>query len=270
MDPAFLTVTEQSALIAAGALDPLAQTERYLSRIAALDGALRCYVTLARESARAEAAAAQARASAGARRSALDGIAIALKDNIDAAGRVPAADAPAVRRLRDAGAVILGKLNMEEAALGGVTDNPHFGRTENPHRPGFTAGGSSGGSAAAVAGGLCAAALGTDTGGSVRIPAAYCGIVGLKPTRDLIPLEGVVLLSRRLDHVGLLTRSVGDAALLLAALGDPAPPARAQPPAAPPAPRLAVLTNFAREAVEPGVAAAFSAALRLLRQAGAA
>src|SRR5579871_293462 len=122
MDPAFLTVTEQSALIAAGALDPLAQTERYLSRIAALDGALRCYVTLARESARAEAAAAQARASAGARRSALDGIAIALKDNIDAAGlpssngfggapwRVPAADAPAVRRLRDAGAVILGKL----------------------------------------------------------------------------------------------------------------------------------------------------------------
>ena len=125
---------------------------------------------------------------------------------------VPAVDAEVIRRLRAAGAVILGKLNMQEGALGAVNDNPHHGRTTNPFRDGYTPGGSSGGSGAAVAAGLCAAALGTDTGGSVRIPAAYCGVVGLKPSFGLVSTRGVVPLSLRLDHVGPLTRTVADAA----------------------------------------------------------
>ncbi len=158
---------------------------------------------------------------------------MAIKDNIDVAGvptsngfggppyRIPDTDSEVVRRLRAAGAIILGKLNMHEGALGSTSDNPHFGRVINPHRDGYSPGGSSGGSGAAVAAGLCCAALGTDTGGSVRIPAAWCGIVGLKPSYGLVSMRGVVPLSYRLDHVGPLTRTVEDAAVMLNALaGD--------------------------------------------------
>ena len=131
-------------------------------------------------------------------------------------GVVAAADAPAVARLRAAGMTLLGKARMDEAACGATGDNPHHGRTENPRAPGHSPGGSSGGCAAAIAAGLCDGAIGTDTLGSVRIPAAYCGVVGLKPTRGLISTEGVVPLSWTLDHVGLLGANVEVVGELLA------------------------------------------------------
>jgi aspartyl-tRNA(Asn)/glutamyl-tRNA(Gln) amidotransferase subunit A len=175
--------------------------------------------------------------------------------------------------------VILGKHNMQEGALGAVNDNPHRGRTSNPFREGYTPGGSSGGSAAAVAAGLCAAALGSDTGGSVRIPAAYCGHVGLKPSYGRLSTRGVVPLSLRLDHLGPLARTVNDAALLLAALaGYDAdwPYARhyPAPELSPPAPslnglRVGILANLQQTTIEPSVEAAWQRAIAVLSAAGA-
>jgi aspartyl-tRNA(Asn)/glutamyl-tRNA(Gln) amidotransferase subunit A len=150
---------------------------------------------------------------------------IAIKDLVDMAGvpttfasragspKHPSADAPVIRSLEQAGAIILGKTNLLEYAYGAV--HPDFGQTNNPHDPKRTSGGSSGGSAAAVGAGFCYAALGTDTGGSIRIPAAYCGVVGLKPSFGLVDVTGVQALSWSLDHVGPLARSCIDAALLL-------------------------------------------------------
>lgn len=132
--------------------------------------------------------------------------------------RIAAADAFCVARLRAAGADVIGTVNMEEAALGAVTNNPHFGKTQNPHRAGFTPGGSSGGSAAALAAGFVRAALGTDTMGSCRIPAAYCGVVGFKPSFGRISMAGVEPLSRRLDHVGILANNVADVLTVFAVL----------------------------------------------------
>jgi aspartyl-tRNA(Asn)/glutamyl-tRNA(Gln) amidotransferase subunit A len=137
--------------------------------------------------------------------------------------RVPGADAEVVRRLKAAGAVILGLTNLHEGALGATTDNAAFGQTQNPHRIGFTAGGSSGGSGAAVAAGLCAAALGTDTLGSIRIPASFCGISGLKPGFGRVPTGGLMHLVERLDCIGPMARSVADCAALFEVLADPAP-----------------------------------------------
>ncbi|HEY9092580.1 amidase [Parasphingorhabdus sp.] len=150
----------------------------------------------------------------------LEGVTIGVKANIAVAGlpwtsgieafrdRIAERDAESVKRLRDAGAVIIGSLNMEEAALGAKTDNPFYGQTHNPHRIGYTPGGSSGGSGAAVAAGLCDAALGTDTMGSVRIPAAYCGVYGLKPTRGAVSQDGLELVDAWLDSIGPLARSL--------------------------------------------------------------
>ncbi|MEW4467806.1 amidase [Parasphingorhabdus sp. JC815] len=150
----------------------------------------------------------------------LEGMTIGVKANIAVAGlpwtsgveayrdRIAKRDAETVKRLRDAGAAIIGSLNMEEAALGAKTDNPFFGATHNPHRIGYTPGGSSGGSGAAVAAGLCDAALGTDTMGSVRIPAAYCGVYGLKPTRGSVSQDGLELVDSWLDSIGPLARSL--------------------------------------------------------------
>jgi len=159
----------------------------------------------------------------------LDGIPIALKDNFDVAGwptraglpgrREPVEhDAHVVQRLRASGAVLVGRTNMDEGALGTVTDNPHFGATHNPHRHGYTAGGSSGGAAAAVAAGLAVVAIGSDSLGSIRIPASYCGVYALKPTHGEISARGVVPAARRLDAVGLLARGVDDLTVLLQVL----------------------------------------------------
>ena len=159
----------------------------------------------------------------------LDGVPIALKDNFDIAGwptraglpgpGVPAThDSHVVARLRASGAVLIGKTNMDEGALGAITRNPHYGATHHPHRHGHTAGGSSGGAAAAVAAGLAVAAIGSDSLGSVRIPASYCGVFALKPTQGEISARGMTPAARRLDTVGLLARGVDDLTVLLQVL----------------------------------------------------
>ena len=290
-DLAFLSIARLTGLIDQGALDPVALARLYLDRAEGVGRPLNAFVLLCRDTALAEAAAAAQRARARRRLGPLDGVPIAIKDNIDVAGvptsngfggapwRVPMQDAEVVRRLRAAGAVILGKLNMHEGALGATNDNPHLGRAINPHRAGFTPGGSSGGSGVAVAAGLCAAALGTDTGGSVRLPAAYCGVVGLKPSYGLVSTRGVVPLSYRLDHVGPLARTVEDAALMLHAMAglDPDCPesrAGAPPPAVAASAsldgvRLGVLRNVDDDPPEPAVAASFRAACARLGRLGA-
>lgn len=230
MQTRFATAGALAAAYAEGQCDPETVTAACLEAIAAENPHLNAVTAVDDAGAQAAARASAARWRAGAACGPLDGAPVAVKDNIDVAGlpttagfaalrgRVAERDAEAVARLRAGGAVVLGKLNMEEGALGAVTDNPHFGRTENPHRPGFTPGGSSGGSGAAVAAGFCALALGTDTLGSVRIPAAYCGVYALKATRGRISGRGQVPLSWTLDHIGPLARSVSDLAAALQVL----------------------------------------------------
>ena len=182
-------------------------------------------------------------------------------------------DAFCVARLREAGMVIVGTANMEEAALGAVNDNPHFGRTENPHRHGFTAGGSSGGSAAAVAAGMARAALGTDTMGSCRIPAAYCGVVGFKPSFGRISVRGVEPLSRRLDHVGVIANTVADVRVV-ASIVSVFDVACADSCVFSPISktstwrRLAVLNQAARGTLTADVRSAYEHAIATLKQAG--
>ena len=208
-------------------LSPVELTRECLSRIERINPVLNAFITVTGDSALAEARRAEQEIRSGKWRGPLHGIPIALKDLIDTAGvrttaasalflnRVPNRDADVVRRLREAGAVFLGKNNLHEFAYGGSSMISHFGPARNPWNPERITGGSSGGSAAAVAAELCYAAIGTDTAGSIREPAAYCGVVGLKPTYGLVSAEGVVPLSWSLDHVGPLTSSVADAAVVL-------------------------------------------------------
>jgi aspartyl-tRNA(Asn)/glutamyl-tRNA(Gln) amidotransferase subunit A len=287
-----IDVTAAARLLAEGRVSAFELTRAYLGRIDRLEGTLNSFVTVMADQALAAASAADARAARGERRGPLDGIPLALKDNIDVAGvpttnglaarrhAVAPHDAHVVARLRAAGAVIVGKLNMHEIALGGTTDNPHLGRSANPHRPDCTPGGSSGGSGAAVAARLCAAALGTDTLGSVRLPAAYCGVSGLKPTPGLVSTRGVCPLSFRLDHVGPLARSVRDLGLLLEAVAgyDPdcaeSEPARGAPTSAVPDEPdvrglvLGRLRNVDTVPMEPDIRDAWDRALALLETLG--
>ncbi|WP_203074545.1 amidase [Falsiroseomonas ponticola] len=255
-----------------------------LARIAAEDGAIGSFWQVDRDGALAATPAG---------RGPLDGVAIGIKDNVDVAGlrttagiaafrhRLADRDAPVVRRLREAGLVILGKLAMHEGALGATTDTPGFGRCMNPLRPGYTPGGSSGGSGAAVAAGFVPLAVGTDTMGSVRLPAAYCGVIGLKPTSGLVGRSGVVALSPRLDHVGILAASIEGAALGLEAMaGDdpddpdsrPTPPGWRALPAAPADPRglrIGLPEPVLAAPMEPAIRAAWEQAQARLREAGA-
>ncbi len=214
----------------------------------------------------------------------LDGIPLAVKGNFDIAGwptraGLPGRDAPAehdahvVARLRAAGALLLGKTNMDEGALGAVTHNAHTGATHNPHRQGWTAGGSSGGAAAAVAAGLAVAAIGSDSLGSVRIPASYCGVFALKPTHGEISTRGLVPAARRLDAVGLLARCVDDLTVLLQMLAgydadDPRSRHRrvafSPPDWEPGRLRTGVLTGLDTIGVDAEVAAVFAQALEKL------
>jgi len=211
-------------------------TRQCLTRIERRDSALNAFITVMGESALEEARAADVALARGEWRGPLHGIPVALKDLIDTAGvkttaasalykdRAPGADAEVVRRLRTAGAIILGKNNLHEFAYGGSSLVSHFGEVRNPRDETRIAGGSSGGSAAAVVAGMALAAIGTDTAGSIREPAALCGCVGLKPTYGRVSARGVIPLSASLDHVGPLTASVEDAAIVLQAIAgyDPA------------------------------------------------
>ena len=195
-------------------------TQAQLDRITSENPHLRAFIRVDAEDAHAAARACDARRAAGERLSPLDGLTVAVKDNLAVQGKVWTAgiagrcdliadsDAGAVAQLRAAGAVLIGGANMEEAALGAVTDNPAFGRCMNPLGEGLTPGGSSGGSAAAVAAGLADLALGTDTMGSVRVPAAYCGIAGIKPTFGAIGRRGLAMLAPSLDTIGPMAREV--------------------------------------------------------------
>ena len=226
-DLAYLTIAEASARIAARTLTPRELTEAAFARIDETDPRVRAYVRLMRDSAAQEAEAATLRAAEGRRLGPLDGIPIAVKDIFDTANvvtaagtgsfrdRVPTTDATSVRLLREAGAVLLGKTNTHELALGGTTYNVHYGPTHNPWDLDRVPGGSSGGSGAALAAGEALGALGSDTGGSIRGPAAFCSITGLKPTYGLVGRGGVVPLSFTLDHVGPMARSAEDCALML-------------------------------------------------------
>ena len=229
-DPTALSIADAQRLIRAGTLSPLELVEAYLERIGRFDDRLNAFVTVTGDRAAARASELEAELARGQWRGPLHGIPIALKDNIDTAGvlttaasavyadRVPDEDAEVVTRLEAAGAVIVGKLNMHEFAYGGTSAFTHTGPVRNPWDVDRIPGGSSGGSGAAVAARLCAGALGTDTGGSVRIPAAHCGIAGLKPTYGLASIRGIIPLSVSLDHVGPMCRTVADTALLLQAL----------------------------------------------------
>ena len=226
----YATVEELAPLLAKKKISPVELAELFLGRIETYGPRLNAFITVTAELALAEARVAEREIFRGRYRSALHGIPVALKDNIWTRGVrttvgttilrdfVPTEDAEVVRKLRRAGAVLMGKTNLHEFAFGVTGENPHFGATRNPWDITRISGGSSSGSAAALAAGLCTAALGTDTGGSIRVPAALCGIVGLKPTFGRISRYGVVPLVLRFDHVGLLTRSVGDTGLLLEAL----------------------------------------------------
>jgi aspartyl-tRNA(Asn)/glutamyl-tRNA(Gln) amidotransferase subunit A len=192
---------------------------------------LNAFITVTDESALADARVADDELGAGLRRGPLHGVPVGIKDLIATQGTrttagsrilkdwVPRRDAPVVWMLRTAGAVLAGKTNTHEFAFGTTNDNPHYGATKNPWNPALTTGGSSGGSAAATAAGVVPVALGTDTAGSIRIPAALCGAVGLKPTYGLIPARGVVPLSTTLDTVGPIGRTVGDVARMMEGLG---------------------------------------------------
>ena len=224
----FSSIAEIGALYRSGQLSPLELTRQCLARIEALNPTLNAFITVTAQQALLEAQQAEQELRAGHDKGPLHGIPIALKDLIDTAGirttcasriredNVPQQDAPLVTRLRAAGAISLGKTNLAEFALG--IAHPDYGQVNNPYDAGRTAGASSGGSAAAVAAGMCFAAVGSDTGGSIRIPASYCGVAGLKPTYGLVDANGVFPLSWSLDHVGPLARTSADAALLLEGL----------------------------------------------------
>jgi aspartyl-tRNA(Asn)/glutamyl-tRNA(Gln) amidotransferase subunit A len=225
-----LSILEAATLIRSGSLSPVDLTLAYLERIADLNDSVNAYITVTAGLALEQAELLAADLEAGRWRGPLHGIPIALKDNIDTAGirttaasalfadRVPSEDAEVYRRLKAAGAILLGKLNLHEFAYGGSSAITHYGPVHNPWNLDYIPGGSSGGSAAAVAARLCAAALGTDTLASIRLPAAYCGVVGLKATHGLASIRGIVPVSESLDHVGPLARSVGDAAVVMAAI----------------------------------------------------
>jgi amidase len=232
----FMTITELARRLAATEISPVEVTRAMLERIDRLDGRYRAYATRMDESALAEAYDAEREIMAGRNRGPLHGVPVAVKDLCFTSGVrtmggckvlsdfVPDSDATVVARLRAAGAVILGKLNLTEGAMGGY--HTDFAIPLNPWDAGRWTGSSSSGSGVAVAAGLCFAALGSDTGGSIRFPAACCGTVGLKPTWGRVSRHGVLALAESMDHVGPLTRSVADAGIVLEAIAgmDPSDP----------------------------------------------
>lgn len=284
--PYALSLAEASRLIGSGELTPLELTESVLARIDSLEPHVNAFATVTAELALQQAQDATREIRGGARRGPLHGIPIGIKDLIDTAGtatasgsraragRIPDRDAAVASALREAGAVMVGKTHTHEFAVGAVTP-----ATRNPWDPSRIAGGSSGGSAAAVAYGGCTAALGTDTGGSIRIPAALCGTVGLKPTYGRVPTTGVTPLSWSLDHVGPLTRTVTDAALVLNAIAGQSAREASGGVLAPDFTggigdgieglRIGIPQNFYNDRIDPETTAAVAAAVHVLKGLGA-
>lgn len=289
---AFASIPEIARLYRQRKLSPVELTRFLLQRIKKLNPHLNAFITVSEELAleqakRAESELVGKRGHKARRdRGVLHGMPLSLKDNIytaevrtTAGSRVlrdfvPLHDAPVVSALKQAGAVLLGKTNMHEFAYGTTSNNPHYGAVRNPWDVSRIAGGSSGGSAAALAAGLCYSSIGTDTGGSIRIPAALCGVVGLKPGLGRVSTDDVVPLSSTLDFVGPLARNAEDTALLLAAIGvrgqgerrlrlGSAASSRSRRP------RLGVPKEFFLEVLSPEVARAFQGALRVLGKHGA-
>ncbi len=288
----YYSVTQAAELIRTKKLSPVELTQAYLDRAQELDRELNAYMKLLPEPALTEAQRAQEEIAGGAYRGPLHGIPIAVKDLIDVAGvpttagspilagNVPRGDAPCIARLRAAGAIILGKTNLHEFAYGPTGINVHYGTPKNPWNRTRIPGGSSSGSGVAVASGLCAAALGSDTGGSIRIPASLCGIAGIKPTYGRVSKRGALPLAWSLDHVGPMARSVEDCGLVLQGLAgyDDQDPGSANVPV----PdftatvrqgvaglRVGVVRDYFFENVDSQVLEAVEAAMAVLRSAGA-
>lgn len=233
-----LTLVSAARMIRRKEISPVELTESVLARIARLNERMRAYITVTEDHARTRARAAERALSRRSTIGPIHGVPISLKDLFDTKGirttagskvladRVPEQDATVVERLNKAGAVLVGKANMHEFAFGATTVNPHYGTARNPWDPDRVAGGSSGGSASSLALSLAFGSLGSDTGGSIRIPAAACGIVGLKPTYGRVSLFGAIPLSWSLDHIGPMTQTVEDAAVMLEVIAghDPRDP----------------------------------------------
>jgi len=282
------SIVETSELLRRRELSPVELTKNCLARIEKLNPTLNAFITVTGESALTQARIAEDEILKGRWLGPLHGIPLALKDLIDTDGvrttaasalfkdRIPVEDAEVVRRLKEAGAILLGKQNLHECAYGGSSMISYYGEMHNPWNPACITGGSSGGSASSVAAGLCYGAIGTDTAGSVREPAALCGVVGLKPTYGRVSVRGVIPLSLSLDHVGPIARTVSDTAVILqtiagydakdansadvpvgdyfAAIRDGSKPAR-----------VGVPRKFFYEDLDPEVASAMEQALGVLR-----
>lgn len=288
-NPAGLTLREACQAVRKKSASPVELAQACLKRIERFNPTLNAFITVTAEQALAEARQLEAEQQQGKWRGPLHGVPIALKDNIDTAGirttaasalfadRVPAEDAEVVTRLKSAGAVLLGKLNLHEFAAGGTTAVTYFGAVHNPWKRERSTGGSSGGSAAAVAAQLCFGALGTDTGGSIRQPAAFCGIAGFKPTYGRVSNRGVIPLSWSLDHVGPMCRTVADTAMMLQVLAgyDPGDTTSADVPVPDYLAALEMKTSSFRlgipralfyDKLEPDIAATMDKAIEVLRK----
>jgi len=288
----YMTISELAPLIRDRKLSSAELTEAVLARIGQLDDRLAAFITVTVDQARSQAAQADEKIARGLYHGPLHGIPVGLKDLFDVAGipctfgskiwrgRVPTQDSTAARRMREAGAVLVGKHNLHEFAHGPTNENPHFGTVHNPWMLERIAGGSSGGTASAIAAGLSTAGLGSDTGGSVRIPASLCGIVGIKPTYGRISRHGMLPASWSLDHAGAMARSVLDCALVLQTVSgfDPLDPSTSRRPvpdftfdleAGVRGLRLGVPSNHFFDALEPDVASVVETAIGILQSLGA-
>ncbi len=286
------TIVSLASALAARGVSPVEVTQDLLARVERLDPTLRAFITVDADGALAAAKAAEQELMAGRPRGPLHGVPMAWKDLCYVPGLptccgtktpeyfIDERECEAVRRLRRAGAVGLGKLNMTELALGPFGDNPHHGDVQNPWRRGHAAGGSSSGAGAAVAAGLALGAVGSDTGGSIRLPAACCGIVGLKPTYGRVSRAGAMPLSWSLDHLGPMTRTVADAALMLTVMAghDPADATSSRRPVPDYSAaiglgvaglRVGVPENYYFDGVGAGMAAAVREAARVIASLGA-
>ena len=286
------TIATLAAAIRARRISPVEVAQECLARVARLDGRLRAFITVDAEGALARARVLEAEAAAGRWRGPLHGVPLAHKDLFHIGGLPTSCgtktaeyffaerDATAVTRLVEAGANTLGKLNMAELAMGPFGDNTHHGDAQNPWRAGHVSGGSSSGSGVAVAAGLALGALGTDTGGSIRLPAACCGIVGLKPTYGRVSRAGAMPLSWAMDHIGPMARTVADVALMLEVIAGHDPADATSSPREVPGYmaelersiaglRVAIPENYYLDGVDAEVAAATRAALAAFERLGA-